>query len=37
MVFKIDDVSDQTGRLAVITGCNSGIGYETALAMAKKA
>ena len=36
MVFSMDAVADQTGRVVMITGCSSGIGYETALAVAKK-
>jgi hypothetical protein len=31
------DVPDQTGRAAVITGANTGLGYETAAALAKGA
>ncbi|NNF56916.1 MAG: SDR family NAD(P)-dependent oxidoreductase [Rhodothermaceae bacterium] len=31
-----DHIPDQTGRTAVVTGANAGIGYETALALAKK-
>ena len=30
------DVPDQTGRTAVITGANTGLGYETAKALATK-
>ncbi len=32
--WTIADMPQQTGRLAVVTGANSGIGYETALALA---
>ena len=28
------DIPDQTGRVAVITGSNTGLGYETAAALA---
>ncbi len=31
-----EDITDQSGRLAVVTGSNSGIGYETARALAEK-
>jgi NAD(P)-dependent dehydrogenase (short-subunit alcohol dehydrogenase family) len=30
------DMPDQSGRIAIITGANSGIGYETARALVKK-
>ena len=30
------DIPDQTGRTAVITGANTGLGYETAAAQAAK-
>ena len=30
------DIPDQTGRIAIITGANSGLGYETSLALAQK-
>jgi NAD(P)-dependent dehydrogenase (short-subunit alcohol dehydrogenase family) len=30
------DIPDQTGRTAVITGANTGLGYETAAALAEK-
>ena len=30
------DIPDQTGRTAVITGSNTGLGYETAAALAAK-
>jgi NAD(P)-dependent dehydrogenase (short-subunit alcohol dehydrogenase family) len=32
----MNDVADQSGRLAIITGANTGLGYETALAMVAK-
>ncbi len=37
MAFDMDDTSDQPGRLVIVTGSNSGLGYETVLARTKKA
>jgi NAD(P)-dependent dehydrogenase (short-subunit alcohol dehydrogenase family) len=34
MAFTANDIPDQTGKLAVITGATGGLGYETALALA---
>lgn len=34
MVWSYDDVPDQTGRTVMVTGANTGIGYQTARALA---
>ena len=34
--WTTNDIPDQTGRTAVITGANTGLGYETAVALAAK-
>ncbi|WP_373080392.1 oxidoreductase [Zhongshania sp.] len=34
--FSLADAPDQTGRIAIVTGANTGLGYETALALAGK-
>ncbi|MBU1346413.1 MAG: SDR family oxidoreductase [Alphaproteobacteria bacterium] len=34
--FMTDDIPDLTGKLAVVTGSNSGTGFQTALEMARK-
>jgi NAD(P)-dependent dehydrogenase (short-subunit alcohol dehydrogenase family) len=36
MTWTTRDIPDQTGRLAIVTGANSGTGYETALELARK-
>jgi NAD(P)-dependent dehydrogenase (short-subunit alcohol dehydrogenase family) len=34
--WTFDSIPPQTGRTAIVTGANTGIGYETALALARK-
>lgn len=34
--WTAQNIPDQSGRIAVITGANSGLGYESALALARK-
>ncbi|TGD71827.1 SDR family NAD(P)-dependent oxidoreductase [Mangrovimicrobium sediminis] len=34
--WSLDDAGSQMGRVAVVTGANTGLGYETALALAGK-
>jgi len=36
MPWTINDAKKQTGRLAIVTGANIGLGYDTALALAGK-
>lgn len=36
MSWTVTDIRDQSGRTAVITGANTGLGYETAAALAAK-
>lgn len=34
--WTVNDIPNQTGRVAIITGANSGLGYESAVALARK-
>ncbi len=36
MAFNLKDIPSQKGKVAIVTGANIGLGYETALALAKK-
>ncbi|MCR9253813.1 MAG: oxidoreductase [bacterium] len=35
MNFNITDIPDQSGRIALVTGANNGIGFQTTLALSK--
>lgn len=36
MSFRIDSITDQSGKIFIVTGANAGLGFETALGLAQK-
>ena len=36
MNFNLDSVPSQKGKIAIVTGANTGLGYETAISLAQK-